>query len=87
MCFGVAASRWTRKALIEAVLPVEAARRAEPVEVPSSSSPHTAHPSTACRSEMKWKRVAVFATLQAQLSVTGKVGFLFVGRYFKTLLR
>lgn len=35
MHFGVAASRWTLKGLIEAVLPVEASRRYQPVEVPS----------------------------------------------------
>lgn len=36
MRFEVAASRWTLKALIEAVLPAEATRRYQPLEVPSS---------------------------------------------------
>ncbi|XP_021257764.1 T-cell surface glycoprotein CD3 zeta chain isoform X2 [Numida meleagris] len=76
MHFGAAASRWTLKALIEAVLPAEAARRYQPVEVPSSPPPLTAHPSTTHQSKMKWKRIAVFVTLQAWLPLTDAVAVL-----------
>lgn len=73
MRFEVAASRWTLKALIEAVLPAEATRRYQPLEVPSSPPYCATHPSTACWSKMKWKRIAVFVTLQVQLPLTDAV--------------
>jgi len=87
MRFEVAASRWTLKALIEAVLPAEATRRYQPLEVPSSPPYCATHPSTACWSKMKWKRIAVFVTLQVQLPLTGKAGFYLVRHSFKTFLR
>lgn len=87
-CFNAAAGRWTPKALIGGELPAGPADEQSPWRCLLSSSPCGLHlPSTARASRMKWKRIVIFATLQAHLPVTGKSRFYFMRSYFIALLR
>ncbi|XP_009555473.2 LOW QUALITY PROTEIN: T-cell surface glycoprotein CD3 zeta chain [Cuculus canorus] len=74
-CFGAAASRWTPKALIGGELPVELADEQSPWRC-LFSAPVDSLPITARASKMKWRRIVIFAILQAQLPVADAVPIL-----------
>lgn len=82
------AGRWTPKALIGGeLLPVAATREHSPWRSLFFFSAVASTPSAVRPGEMKWRRIAILATLQAQLPATGRAGSGFARSCRKALLR